>query len=61
MMLIVLALIMLVLYFGWVSFSKQGTNKKKELVYMHGNNMDPDSDADMQEQYNYELEKDKDK
>jgi len=56
MMYLILALILLVLFLAWISFTDQ-KRLKQHFIYTKGENTEPDSDADMQEQYDYENKK----
>jgi len=55
MMWLVLAGILLLLFFAWNSYSKQKTTglEDEPQVYLRGDDDFPDSDSDMQEQYAY--------
>lgn len=52
-MLLILAIVLLVLFFAWRSYATNDSRQEETLVYLNGDDNDPDSDSDMQEQYDY--------
>lgn len=60
---LVFAVILLMLFFAWNSYSKQKTTglEDEPQVYLDGNDDFPDSDSDMQEQYAYRNHKNEEK